>query len=48
MQLIERHKEDELEEYLNHGEELIWHGMPKQGILFSSFDFFMIPFSLLC
>jgi hypothetical protein len=47
LQIIDRHKEDELEVYLEPGDRLVWYGIPKQGILFSKSDIFLVPFSLL-
>jgi len=47
MQLIDRHKEDELEEYLDSGERIIWYGIPKQGLMLQPQDVFLVPFSLL-
>jgi hypothetical protein len=32
---------------LEHGERLLWSGMPRQGICFRPADLFMVPFSLL-
>jgi len=33
---------------LEPGEEVLWTGKPKQGLLLARRDFFMIPFSMLC
>jgi len=32
---------------LKEGEQLLWHGVPEQGIRFKGGDLFLIPFSLL-
>ena len=37
----------ELKQHLDSGEELLWTGQPKHGIVFRTADIFMIPFSLL-
>jgi len=37
----------ELKPYLHDGERLLWAAQPKQGIMFRTFDFFLIPFSIL-
>jgi len=37
----------ELTQYLEPGETLLWWGMPKQGVIFSKMDFFLIPFSII-
>lgn len=39
--------ENELRPNLNTGEQLIWTGRPKSGMLLRKADFFLIPFSLL-
>lgn len=41
-----REPEFEIRKHLATSEELIWSGIPKQGIIFNSFDFILIPFSL--
>jgi hypothetical protein len=38
--------ENELSSYLNSDEKLLWSGKPKTGIVFRSYDIFLIPFSL--
>ncbi|MEO6175749.1 MAG: PH domain-containing protein [Flavobacterium circumlabens] len=37
----------ELQEHLDHNENLIWTGKPKKGIIFRPSDIFLIPFSIL-
>lgn len=37
----------ELQQYLDTNEKLIWAGQPKKGVVFRTFDIFLIPFSLL-
>jgi len=37
----------ELQKYLESGERLVWTGQPRKGLIFRSFDAFMIPFSAL-
>jgi hypothetical protein len=39
--------ERELQSSLSPGEELLWTGRPKTGLVFRKTDFFMIPFSLI-
>ena len=39
--------EEELLPFLNERQKLLWAGKPKQGILFSWFDIYLIPFSLI-
>jgi len=34
-------------QFLNPGEQLLWWGRPKTGLLFRKADIFIIPFSLL-
>lgn len=36
-----------LRRYLRPGEGLVWTGRPKQGVMFSAQDIFLIPFSVL-
>jgi hypothetical protein len=36
-----------LEPFLEKGESLLWSGKPKQGLVFRSSDYFLIPFSLM-
>lgn len=38
--------EQQIRKELDPNEELIWNGMPRQGIIFRSADIFMIPFSI--
>jgi hypothetical protein len=38
--------QSEFREHLNRGENLLWTGKPKSGIVFRTTDVFMIPFSL--
>ncbi|MFM7023055.1 MAG: hypothetical protein ACKOXB_08755 [Flavobacteriales bacterium] len=33
--------------FLQKGERLLWIGVPRKGIVFSRFDFFLIPFSII-
>ena len=42
-----RKAESEIQAELGDGERLLWSGKPRQGIVFRSFDVFMIPFSLM-
>ncbi|MCX6182966.1 MAG: hypothetical protein NT150_13680 [Bacteroidetes bacterium] len=39
-------QEQSIQPHLEKEEKLLWIGIPKQGILFSWFDIFLIPFSL--
>jgi hypothetical protein len=36
-----------IQQNLDAGEKLLWHGQPRQGIVFTAIDIFLIPFSLL-
>jgi len=38
--------QSELREHLDSKESLLWTGKPKLGIVFRTYDFFMIPFSV--
>lgn len=38
---------DAFREHLLTGESIVWHGAPAQGLLLTSRDMFLIPFSLL-
>lgn len=38
---------DVIESELSGNEKLLWSGKPRQGIVFRSFDIFMVPFSLI-
>jgi len=42
-----RDPETELRQHLDSGENLLWTGQPKTGIVFRTADIFLIPFSLL-
>jgi len=42
-----RETESQIEHELGDGERLLWSGKPRQGIVFRSFDVFVIPFSLM-
>lgn len=44
--MIRDHR-SELRQYLDSGENLLWTGQPKTGIVFRTADIFLIPFSLL-
>jgi hypothetical protein len=44
---IDPDAESQIEEELKDGEQLLWAGRPRQGIVFQASDFFVIPFSLL-
>lgn len=44
--MIRNHK-TELRQHLDSGENLLWTGQPKTGIVFRNADIFLIPFSLL-
>lgn len=44
--MIRDHK-TELRQHLDSGENLLWTGQPKTGIVFRTADVFLIPFSLL-
>ncbi|GMU87541.1 MAG: hypothetical protein AMXMBFR48_27820 [Ignavibacteriales bacterium] len=37
----------EIEQYLEAGENLIWTGQPKQGLVFSAFDIWMVIFGII-
>ncbi len=41
-----RDAESGIQSELGDGERLLWSGKPRQGIVFRSFDVFLIPFSL--
>ena len=43
---MSRDAESEIQSELGDGERLLWSGKPRRGIVFRSFDVFMIPFSL--
>lgn len=45
--MIDLDLENELRPHLSVGENLIWAGKPKTGIVFRSPDLYLIPFSLL-
>lgn len=36
----------EIEQYLEAGEHIIWTGQPKQGLIFSAFDIWMVIFGI--
>lgn len=44
---MEAHIADRLRPYLLAGESLQWAGRPKQGIVFRTVDFFLVPFSMI-
>lgn len=44
--LFDSDTSNELNQYLDKGERLVWSDKPKTGIIFSPFDIFLIPFSL--
>jgi len=37
----------EIEQYLEAGEKIIWTGQPKQGMIFSAFDIWMVIFGII-
>ena len=45
--MIDKEIKYQLESIIDHDEELIWTGSPKQGIKFQVLDLYMIPFSIL-
>jgi hypothetical protein len=45
--MIDYELQTELSSTLHAGEKLVWAGKPKKGILFSSTDIILIPFSML-
>ncbi len=38
---------DRFKPYLSSGEDILWTGQPKQGVMFTGKDIFLIPFTLL-
>lgn len=46
MSLNDSFIENALAPFLEPGEQLLWKGMPKQGVMLSKADYFVIPFSL--
>lgn len=46
MLYIEQDLKQQLSTHLETNEQLIWAGIPKQGIIFQVYDRFMIPFSV--
>ena len=47
--ILDDYKEyNQFREYLSGDEYIIWQGRPEKGHIFCKYDFYMVPFSLLC